>query len=297
MTTDNQRQPRDDESTSLGSLGHPHLSIAASADGTSIGYQSLGSGPDAILVGGALSCGADYLPLARLLGESLRIHVMDRRGRGASGAQGPAYDIERECQDLLAVQRQTGARAVFGHSYGGLVALETARRTDSFERLAVYEPGVSVAGSMPVGWLGECRRRLDSDDPRGAFAVMARGAGHAPAFLTRAPFGFVRALMHTMPRGQWRHLEALLPTALAENDQIAQLDAPDASRFASISAPVLLLGGTKSPEAITLPALRALHDALPDSQLRLVEGLEHTAPTRRAPKALAERLTAFLSSP
>ena len=64
-----------------------------------------------------------------------------------SGPQGKGYSIENECQDVKAVQEATGAAVLFEHSYGGLVALETARRSTAFEKIAVYEPGVSIHGS------------------------------------------------------------------------------------------------------------------------------------------------------
>jgi pimeloyl-ACP methyl ester carboxylesterase len=85
-----------------------------SCDGTAIAYHSLGTGPGVIVVGGAMAAGQDYLPLARVLARSFAVHVVDRRGRGGSGPQGPGYCIGKECQDLLAVQAPTGATAVFG---------------------------------------------------------------------------------------------------------------------------------------------------------------------------------------
>lgn len=294
MTTQNQhRHSREDQAVTAVIAARP--AAVTSSDGTAIGYQTLGSGEGLILIGGTLRSARDYLPLARLLARSLTVHVMDRRGRGASGPQSADYGIEKECEDLLAVHRQTGAAMVFGHSYGGLVTLETARRTGAFRRIAVYEPGVSVAGSMPVSWLGDYRRRLAAGDTRGAFAVMARGAGHAPALLARAPLSLVRALMYGLPRSQWQQLEPLLPTALAENEQIARLDAPTAGRFASVTAQVLLLGGTKSPAAITTRALQALHEAIPGSELELLAGLRHTAPENKAPGAVAGTLSRFLT--
>ena len=92
-----------------------------SADGTVVGYHTVGQGPGLIVVGGAMRAAEDYLALACGLAERYRVHVVDRRGRGLSGPQGPEYGIARECEDLLAVQAATGARVVFGHSYGGLV--------------------------------------------------------------------------------------------------------------------------------------------------------------------------------
>jgi pimeloyl-ACP methyl ester carboxylesterase len=112
--------------------------------------------------------GHDYLPFARAPAQSFAVHVIDRRGRGHSGPQGAEYRIERELEDLFAVQAHTGATAVFGHSYGGLVALEAATRSAGFTDVVVYEPGVSVAGSIPLGWL-----------PRGSCSPSATGVGRS----------------------------------------------------------------------------------------------------------------------
>ena len=54
------------------------------------------------------------------------MYVVQRRGRGGSGPQGDRYCIERECEDIEAVRAATGARLIFGHSFGGLVALRAA---------------------------------------------------------------------------------------------------------------------------------------------------------------------------
>jgi hypothetical protein len=43
----------------------------------------------------------------------------------------------------------TDSRSAFGHSFGGLVVLETARCQPIFDELFVYEPGVPVAH---CGW-------------------------------------------------------------------------------------------------------------------------------------------------
>ena len=218
-----------------------------SADGTAIAYCSLGSGEGIIVVGGALSRGEDYLPLARTLSELFAVHVVDRRGRGASGPQGPGYSIETECEDLIAVQRATGATSVFGHSYGGLVALETARRTGTFSRVAVYEPAVSIDGSIPVGWMPRYRERLAAGDSRGAFACFVRQAGFAPSALAMMPIWYARAVLRVVIRQpQWRRIEPLLEQNLAEHEVVAHLDEGTVERFRGISVPVLLLGGGRA---------------------------------------------------
>ena len=90
---------------------------------------------------------ADYATFARALSEHFTVHTIERRGRGESGPQGDDYSIVKECEDVLALQAETGAALLVGHSYGGLVALEVARNNKTFSKIAVYEPGVSIDGS------------------------------------------------------------------------------------------------------------------------------------------------------
>ena len=219
-----------------------------SADGTAIAYCSLGSGEGIIVVGGALSRGEDYLPLARTLSESFAVHVVDRRGRGASGPRGPGYSIETECEDLIAVQRATGATSVFGHSYGGLVALETARRTGTFSRVAVYEPAVSIVRIHP--------RRLDASLPGAArrrrlarrLSCFVRQAGFAPSALAMMPIWYARAVLRVVIRQpQWRRIEPLLEQNLAEHEVVAHLDEGTVERFRGMQRAGTAAGRRKEP--------------------------------------------------
>src|ERR1700753_2228448 len=93
----------------------PHARVLPSADGTPVEYLSVGHGPHAIVVPGALAMASDLTPFAALLAQRHTVHVVQRRGRGGSGPQGDRYGIERECEDVEAVRARTGARLVFGH--------------------------------------------------------------------------------------------------------------------------------------------------------------------------------------
>ncbi len=90
--------------------------IVQSQDGTSIGYETVGAGDGLLVLGGAWRTSQDYLPFAHALAHSFTVHVIDRRGRRRSGPQGQAYAIERELEDVAAVQAHTQARLIFGHS-------------------------------------------------------------------------------------------------------------------------------------------------------------------------------------
>ena len=272
-------------------------SMVISADGTRIGYQTAGDGRPIIIIGGALRTGEDYLPLARELAESFAVHIVDRRGRGASGRQGLDYGVEKECADLAAVQAVTGATAVFGHSYGGFVALEAARRTGLFSDVVVYEPGVSIGGSVPVGWLPRYRELLAAGKTRAAFACFVRGSGSAPRPIAMMPTWYLRTVLRIMVRKeQWQRMEPLLGACAAEHEQEARLDDGTADRYRSIEARVLLLGGSKSSASLTTELLPALQQVIRDSTVEILDGLDHFAPDEKAPAVVAERLRQFLSS-
>ncbi|HYZ30614.1 MAG TPA: alpha/beta hydrolase [Thermoleophilaceae bacterium] len=268
-----------------------------SADGTEIGYETLGSGEGLILLGGAWRRGDDYRPLARALAHSFAVHLVDRRGRGLSGPQGPHYSIEREVEDLLAIQAQTGATIVFGHSFGGLVALEAARRSSVFSQVVVYEPAVSIDGSLPLGWIAGYRERLAAGDGRGAFAVMVRGAGGAPPALERMPLWYVRLVLRLFIRGeQWRDIEPLLEAGLAEHEQVLAASDKDVYRYRAITARVVLLAGGKSRARYTEALSTRLAAVIPNSVSELIEGLDHLAPSEKAPDLVAERVRRQLAS-
>lgn len=279
--------------TSLGE-GRRRWTSAVSTDGTTIGYSSLGKGPGLIIVGGVLSSGSDYLPLARLLAEDFQVHVMDRRGRPNSGPQRRDHSIDDECEDLIAVVRSTGATAVFGHSFGALVALETARRQPAFDQLFLYEPGVPLRGRFRFDWLDGYQQRLESDDRRGAFAWMVKHNGFAPRPLAMMPLSYVRAVLRLAIRSrQWELMNQLLEANLVEHRIEAALDAPSAARFSTVTARTLLMGGTKSPTVISQQLITELAEVIPGASVAILPGLDHLAPQRR-PSPIA---TAILAAP
>jgi pimeloyl-ACP methyl ester carboxylesterase len=121
---------------------------ATSTDQTSISFLSTGQGPALVVIPGNNRRAHHYEALARDLAATHTVHVIDRRGRGLSGPQGPDYSIDQEVDDALAVVDQTGAELAFGHSYGGLIALHVALRR-RLAALTVYEPGGSRLRHWP----------------------------------------------------------------------------------------------------------------------------------------------------
>ncbi len=145
-----------------------------SADGTTIGYRQLGSGPGLVIIHGSLSESRRYLRLAEALADSFTLYIPDRRGRGLSGPAGADYGIAKETEDLNALLRKTGARMVFGHSAGAAIALESAL-TLPIEKLMLYEPGVSIHGSFPTAWIPAFERAVNSNKSARAMGIFLKG--------------------------------------------------------------------------------------------------------------------------
>ena len=116
-----------------------------SADGTAIGFVTVGSGPAVIVVHGALTTGDEWHQVAVAMADHHTVHVMDRRGRGRSG-DGADYRFDREIEDIGAVVEAAGVGAhLVGHSSGAIYALEAARRFP-IGQLVLYEPPLNFKG-------------------------------------------------------------------------------------------------------------------------------------------------------
>jgi hypothetical protein len=272
-------------------MSNDNLRTVHSADGTPISYRSMGSGAGLLVVGGANRTAEDYLPLATKLAGSFTVHLVERRGRGASGPQGPGYSLDREVEDLLAVQKETGARLAAGHSYSGLSLLETARAYQVFDRIAVYEPGLATA-PVPTAWMAPYRERLAAGDPYGAFVHFIRGSGGAPAITARMPIWYLRLVLRMAFHGQaWQRMLPLLEPNLAEHEQIAA-QYGRLAEFAAVTASVLILCGSRSTPAAKADCA-ALRDTIPHATLETLAGLNHFGPEGRSAPLVAERTLEF----
>jgi pimeloyl-ACP methyl ester carboxylesterase len=208
---------------------------------------------------------------------------MERRGRVGSGEQRPDHSIDAECADLTALTRVTRASAVFGHSFGALVVLETLRQQALFDEVYLYEPGVPVRDQLRADWLDDYQRLLEHGDRRGAFASMVKGAGFAPRPLRIMPHWYVDLVLRLAIRGEkWTTMDPLLEANLTEHRIQRDLNAPTVERYSTITADTLLLGGAKSPDFISTRLLNELADVLPHSTVTVLPGQGHLAPIEHA---------------
>ncbi|MFC9994901.1 alpha/beta fold hydrolase [Nocardia sp. NPDC127526] len=264
-----------------------------SADGTRIAYLTIGHGPAVIIVPGALSLASGFTRFAHALGTAFTVHTMERRGRGDSGPQGADYTIADDIADVKALQDKTGAAFLVGHSYGGLVALEFARANPSCRKLALYEPGVSVAGSMPTGWMDPYEKHLNQNKPFDAFVEFVRDMG--PEGMRKIPrWMFRRALPLFMKAPEKEMVIAQLGANLREHREIARLN-DTYPHYQEITAEVLLMDGDKDRRPETDADHTALAAVIPHCERITVPGLDHFGIDKNAPERVAGLIGEFFS--
>ena len=257
----------------------------SSADGTTIAYEVLGSGPPLVTVCGATCDRALMRPTARALGGSFTTVDYDRRGRGDSGDTHP-YAVDREIEDLAALVDAVGGHAsLYGHSSGAALVLR------------------AVAGGLPVDGFVLHDPPFAPDDPAfrdgnrtfAAEVLDLLAAGQRDEAVDRwcrgtgMPGGVVDAMRST-PR--WADLVALAPTlaydiAVLGSAETGGVVPEDVARRAA--APGVVLVGDESPPFMAEVG-RRLAELLPAGRFRVLRGHGHVVP----PEVLAPLVAEFL---
>jgi pimeloyl-ACP methyl ester carboxylesterase len=262
------------------------MNTVTSADGTTIGYETLGSGPALILIDGAL-CHRRLGPargLAKALAADYTVYFYDRRGRGDSGDTLP-WSPDKEIEDLAALLAAAGGTAyVLGCSSGAVLAADAANRLPGITKIACYEPTFIVDDThpaRPASFLPETEALIAAGDRGGAVGKFLRHVG-VPALGVRImaltpPYRKLKAVAHTLPYD----LRLLGDTGSGRP--------LDPARWANVQAPAIVLDGGKSPQYMR-NAARALSEALPRAEYGTLPGQTHMV----KPGAIGPAVRAFL---
>jgi pimeloyl-ACP methyl ester carboxylesterase len=232
--------------------------------------------PLVALVHGSLDRSAGMLKLSRRLDGRFRVLRYDRRGYGRSTPHEGPFDIEAQVADLAAVL--DGRRAVvFGHSYGGNVALGLADRHPALvEAVGVFETPLSWLEWWPTDSAGGRAARTDGDPAEAAEHFMRRMVGddkwqRLPA-RTRAA----------------RRTEGV--TMVAELADLHRRAPWDADR---ITVPAVAMRGSAGHEHHRR-STEHLGAVLADCAVVTIEGARHFGPSTH-PDAVAAALTDLVS--
>ena len=266
-----------------GRLSHELLVVP----GGQVGLWTKGSGPDVVLVHGSGLASRDYRLLLRALSQHFTVHIYDRRGRGDSSPVGSGYSVRTETADLAAVMEATGSTRVFGHAYGGFLALQAARE-HHWARVVTYDAAVSIDQNTPDWWVGDFEAAVAAGDHGRAAALLVKGLDLVPV-VSRIPLSVgtpIGRVYAASPFGKYWNRRA--GATLAEVGEVLRHDGP-ATDYAAVSARTTLCVGGASASWLRRSA-EAILLVLPDGRMvTVMSGLGHDA-AQRAPRRLVREL-------
>jgi pimeloyl-ACP methyl ester carboxylesterase len=260
---------------------HPPTGRFVTVDGVRLHYIERGAGPAVVLLHGNVVTAEDWVwsGVFDRVARNHRVIAFDRPGFGYSDRpQGSLWtaaeqaDLLRQAFSRLAIERPV----VAGHSWGTLVALELALRDpDAVSGLVLlagyYTPttrmDVPLVAPPAIPVIGDVLRYTVSPLLGAALLPLNLKAMFAPL---EVPEHFSRNFPHGFP---------VRPSQIRAEAQDAVTMVPAvagmADRLRHVPLPVTIMAGTQ--DRIVDPESHAqwFHEAIPNSDLRLVEGVGH----------------------
>ena len=257
------------------------MPTVTSADGTRIAYERHGEGPPLVLLHGDSTGGQYWARIAPRFADDHTVLVPDRRGRGDSGDR-EAYGLEREIADARAViDAVEGEPVLFGHSFGGLQAIEVAREVP-VRAVVAYEPAVLVGEYREGADLAaRMQERLDAGERREAMKL------HVEEVIHGGDADDLDAWLEEWP--VWPEYVRFVENAVRMNRALEAYELPGSL---DLGAPALLLTESDGPPHLR-ESVRAVHESLAASRLVEFDGLGHTGPSEDPGRVVAE-IRAFL---
>ncbi|TMR98048.1 alpha/beta fold hydrolase [Nonomuraea basaltis] len=256
------------------------------ADGTEARAIDEGRGPVILVLHPGLDDGTSWRQVAARLTPRYRV-VRPHRRRYRLDLTGRPCTVEEEVEHVLAVAEAVGGgpMLIVGHSSGAVIALEAMVAAPSvFAGAVIYEPPI-VVGAPLGGPDGEIHRLTQA-------AIAAGRPGKAMRIFTRETVGLpawasflVGVFVSVVPR-----MRAFVPRQIEDNVGMDSLGVR-LEAYAGIKAPVVLLGGDRSPAHLG-ERLDALERVLPQAERVVLRGQGHSAHAK-APGRVAAAIEAL----
>ncbi len=259
--------------------------------GRTVRCGRLGSGPDVVLCHGTPWSSDLWRPCAEALAPYFTVHLWDMPGFGRSSKH-PEHPVSLDVQgelfaDLLDTRGLTSPHVV-AHDIGGAVALRAHLLHGAAYRSMALVDVVALApwGSdffRLVREHSDVLAALPGAVHRGALRAYVAGASHAGL----APDALEMLVAPwTGEEGQAAFYRQIAQADEAHTDEIEP-------RYPDLDLPVLVVWGEED-RWIPVDRAHRLHDLIPDSRLRVIEGAGHLVQLDR-PEALTATLTRWLS--
>lgn len=255
-------------------------------DSVDIDYERHGNGQPIILLHGGMAPRQYWNPVIPQL-EDYAAVVPQRSGFGTRRGdldKTPAADVlDRETQYVRTlVNTIEGDPILFGHSFGGLTAIESATDAD-VEAVVTYEPAILPEEFRQEADLADRMESLiETGDRKEAvkryieMVLHPDGLDDLDAWLAEWPV--------------WPECVELAEEVVRMNRAVEQYQLPDSL---DVEAPVLVLSGTDGPDFLR-KSTRAVHDVLPRSRFVEFDGISHSGPAE-APAAISMTISSFLN--
>ena len=251
-----------------------------SADGTSLAYDRIGSGPALVLIGGGPTTRAANAELAQLLATSCTVYNYDRRGHGDSDDT-QSFTVDQEFQDVQAMLDVAGGQAaVFGSSGGAVIALQAAIRGLAITRLALWEPAYVVEGT---------RRPVPGDYAARLAELIASGRrSEAGEMFFADAVGVPQQFIDEMLASPfWPTIEAVAHTLVYDAQLMGDFAVP-VQQLRALQIPTLVVDGATTPWLST--SADAVAAAIGRATRETLAGQQHNVQAT----ALAPTIAAFL---
>jgi pimeloyl-ACP methyl ester carboxylesterase len=260
--------------------------------GRTVRWGRTGAGPDVVLCHGTPWSSELWRPYAEALAPHFTVHLWDMPGYGQSSKRAEhrvSLDVQGELfADLLNTWGLVSPHVV-AHDIGGAVALRAHLLHGAAYRSLALVDVVALApwGSdffRLVRQHADVLAALPGAVHRGALRAYVEGASHAG----------LRPDVLEMLVAPWTGEEG----QAAFYRQIAQVDEAHTNeiepRYPELDLPVLVVWGDED-RWIPVDRAHRLHEMVPGSQLRIIEGAGHLIQLDR-PEALTATLTRWLSA-
>jgi pimeloyl-ACP methyl ester carboxylesterase len=258
------------------------LETVTTADGTTIAYDRLGSGPAVVLVCGGSVDRQSNAGLAQVLASDFTVYNYDRRGRGGSGDTLP-YAVEREIEDIEAVIDAAGGSAyLYGTSSGAALVFEAALALPGkVTKAAMWEPPyINDPAARPPADTVETYEKLVAEGRRSDAVeyFTAKVVGLPPEFV---------AFAKTQPF--WAAQEKIAHTLAYDGRIMGDYSIPTA-KAARVTQPTIVIAGEAS-FPFFLQTVAILADAIPNGESATIAGATHDV----APDAIGPIVTEFFT--
>ena len=230
-----------------------------------------GAGPPLLLLNGIAMTAASWQPVAGPLAERFTVIRCDLRGQLMSPGEPPA-DVGAHVGDVIELLDHLGLDSVhvlatsFGGAVGALLAARRPDRVRSLLSVASADGFTEVMAAEVARWRAGVVESLSSGD-RGVLSDVLEPVVYSPAYVEahREERAFRRSQIAALPKRWFEDLIGLLDSA--ESFSLAD-------ELASIRCPTLVVAA-ELDGFIPLDRCRALADAIPGAEFRIIEGAGH----------------------